>query len=76
MPFLAGARSVNYPQRAWLSELWAPVGLRYHALHHLQPGLPSFPPPPPPPPPLLPSPSPLLLRASPSSQVLPVRPDY
>lgn len=41
MPFLAQVLdSVNYPQRAWLSELWAPVGLRYHALHHLQPGLP------------------------------------
>ena len=23
-----------------LPELWAPVGLRYHALHHLLPGLP------------------------------------
>ncbi len=41
MPFPAQVLdSVNYPHRAWLSELWAPVGLRYHALHHLQPALP------------------------------------
>jgi fatty acid desaturase len=41
MPFLAQVLdSVNYPHRAGLSELWAPVGLRYHALHHLQPALP------------------------------------
>ena len=32
--------SVNYPRRPWLNELWAPVGLRYHALHHLFPLLP------------------------------------
>ncbi|MEI6486747.1 MAG: fatty acid desaturase [Sphingomonadales bacterium] len=32
--------SVNVPPPAWLPELWAPVGLRYHALHHLLPGLP------------------------------------
>lgn len=32
--------SVNYPDRAWLGELWAPVGLRFHALHHLFPSLP------------------------------------
>jgi fatty acid desaturase len=32
--------SVNYPRRAWLNELWAPVGLRFHAVHHLFPGLP------------------------------------
>jgi len=25
---------------AWWTELWAPVGLRYHALHHQFPGLP------------------------------------
>ena len=25
---------------AWWSELWAPVGLRYHALHHYFPGIP------------------------------------
>ncbi len=32
--------SVNYPHRPWLSELWGPVGTRYHALHHLFPSLP------------------------------------
>ncbi len=32
--------SVNVPPPAFLPELWAPVGLRYHALHHLLPGLP------------------------------------
>jgi fatty acid desaturase len=32
--------SVNYPRRPWLSALWAPVGLRFHALHHLFPSLP------------------------------------
>jgi fatty acid desaturase len=32
--------SVNYPRRPLLSELWAPVGLRFHALHHLFPSLP------------------------------------
>jgi len=32
--------SVNVPPPAWLSPLWAPVGLRYHALHHLVPSLP------------------------------------
>jgi fatty acid desaturase len=32
--------SVNYPRRPWTSELWAPVGLRFHALHHLFPALP------------------------------------
>lgn len=32
--------SVNYPRQAWLNELWAPVGLRFHALHHLFPGIP------------------------------------
>lgn len=32
--------SVNYPRRAWLGELWAPVGLRFHALHHLFPSMP------------------------------------
>lgn len=31
--------SVNVPKGV-LPELWAPVGLRYHALHHLLPGLP------------------------------------
>lgn len=32
--------SVNVPPPEWLSPLWAPVGLRYHALHHLLPSLP------------------------------------
>ena len=32
--------SVNYPDNPILGELWAPVGLRYHALHHLFPGIP------------------------------------
>lgn len=32
--------SVNYPRPAWIAELWGPVGTRYHALHHLFPGLP------------------------------------
>jgi len=32
--------SVNVPPPAWLPALWAPVGLRYHALHHLLPRLP------------------------------------
>ena len=30
----------NYPRRRAITELWAPVGLRLHALHHLLPGLP------------------------------------
>ena len=32
--------SVNVPPPGPLAELWAPVGLRYHALHHLIPGVP------------------------------------
>ena len=32
--------SVDVPPPALLPGLWAPVGLRYHALHHLLPGLP------------------------------------
>jgi fatty acid desaturase len=32
--------SVNYPRRPLLSELWAPVGLRFHGLHHLFPSMP------------------------------------
>ena len=32
--------SVNVPPPASLPALWAPVGLRYHALHHLLPGVP------------------------------------
>jgi len=30
----------TFPRGRWLPELWAPVGLRYHALHHLLPMLP------------------------------------
>ena len=32
--------SVNVPPPALLTPLWAPVGLRYHALHHLLPSTP------------------------------------
>jgi fatty acid desaturase len=32
--------SVNVPPPATLPIFWAPVGLRYHALHHVLPGLP------------------------------------
>lgn len=32
--------SVNVPPPGLLAPLWAPVGLRYHALHHLLPSLP------------------------------------
>ncbi|AJP72024.1 fatty acid desaturase [Sphingomonas hengshuiensis] len=32
--------SVNVPTPGFLPYLWAPVGLRYHALHHLLPGVP------------------------------------
>lgn len=32
--------SLNYPHRPWITELWGPVGVRYHALHHLFPGIP------------------------------------
>ncbi|MDX1965121.1 MAG: fatty acid desaturase [Pirellulales bacterium] len=32
--------SVNYPRRPLLTGLWAPVGLQFHALHHLFPSLP------------------------------------
>jgi fatty acid desaturase len=32
--------SVNYPNSRVLSAIWAPVGLRFHALHHLFPSLP------------------------------------
>ena len=34
------ADSLNYPHGGLLTELWAPVGTRYHALHHLFPALP------------------------------------
>ena len=32
--------SVNYPGGGILPEVWAPVGTRYHALHHLFPSMP------------------------------------
>jgi fatty acid desaturase len=32
--------SVNYPRRPLLTELWAPLGMRFHALHHLFPSMP------------------------------------
>ncbi len=32
--------SVNVPPPATLPGIWAPVGLRYHALHHLMPSVP------------------------------------
>ena len=32
--------TVNVPPPGLLAELWAPVGLRYHALHHLLPSMP------------------------------------
>ncbi|MES1983835.1 MAG: fatty acid desaturase [Pseudomonadota bacterium] len=32
--------SVNVPPPGVLPEIWAPVGLRYHALHHLLPSVP------------------------------------
>ena len=32
--------SVNFPGKPLTGGLWAPVGLRYHALHHLFPSLP------------------------------------
>ena len=32
--------SVNVPPPSPLAALWAPVGLRYHATHHLLPSMP------------------------------------
>ncbi len=32
--------SVNYPYRPWITELWGPIGTRFHALHHLFPSIP------------------------------------
>lgn len=32
--------SVNFPKHRIVSGLWAPVGLRFHALHHLFPSMP------------------------------------
>ena len=33
--------TLNYPYRPWITELWGPLGLRFQALHHLFPSLPS-----------------------------------
>ncbi len=32
--------SCDYPYRPWFTELWGPVGTRYHATHHLFPSIP------------------------------------
>ena len=32
--------SVNYPYNPLIAGLWAPVGLRFHALHHIFPTMP------------------------------------
>lgn len=32
--------SCDYPYTPWLTELWGPTGTRYHATHHLFPGIP------------------------------------
>ena len=32
--------SCDYPYRPWVTELWGPVGTRYHATHHLFPSIP------------------------------------
>jgi fatty acid desaturase len=32
--------SCDYPSRPWITELWGPTGTRYHATHHLFPGIP------------------------------------
>jgi fatty acid desaturase len=32
--------SCDYPHRPWFTELWGPVGTRYHATHHLFPSIP------------------------------------
>lgn len=32
--------SVNYPRNPLISGLWAPIGLRFHALHHIFPTMP------------------------------------
>lgn len=32
--------SVNFPHRPMFTELWGPIGMRYHALHHLFPSMP------------------------------------
>ncbi len=32
--------SCDYPHRPWITELWGPIGTRYHATHHLFPSIP------------------------------------
>ena len=32
--------SINYPTNPFIGGLWAPVGLRFHALHHIFPTMP------------------------------------
>jgi fatty acid desaturase len=32
--------SINYPKNPLIAGLWAPIGLRYHALHHIFPTMP------------------------------------
>jgi len=32
--------TINFPKQGWLNQIWAPVGTRFHALHHLFPSLP------------------------------------
>ena len=32
--------SINNPGNRWITPLWAPLGLRFHAVHHLFPDLP------------------------------------
>ncbi|MBI1248660.1 fatty acid desaturase [bacterium] len=32
--------SVNFPKNLWITQLWAPIGTRFHALHHMFPSLP------------------------------------
>ena len=39
--YLDQVRDTNtFSRGAWLPHLWAPLGMRYHALHHLMPALP------------------------------------
>ena len=32
--------SVNFPRLPWITRLWAPIGTKFHALHHMFPSLP------------------------------------
>ncbi|HEX3869509.1 MAG TPA: fatty acid desaturase [Pirellulales bacterium] len=40
MTYVNQLLDTNTFDRGWVAELWAPLGLRYHALHHLVPSLP------------------------------------